>query len=208
MSKLVKRLESKPIFYQFLRFASIGLLNTSFNFLILNTISKALHINEGFNFGLVEAVAFCGAVFQSYFWNRTWTFGSELNVGIKKNLQRLFVVGLLGFVAILIIIVASHLSAPWHFYLMVTVSYLIIQLAIWRAFNFHKSTFSHASHSFLGFFFVTLIGMLINVFLISVISLNLHLTGTDLDKNIAAILASLSSLVWNFIGYKVFVFKS
>ena len=200
-------LEKHNIIYQFLRFACIGFLNTALNFLILNTVSKALSINQGLPLGLVEALAFVAAVVQSYLWNRTWTFGNEQGVSLWKNVLRLLGVGALGVLAIVFVLIGSKFSAAWLFYLTLLVVYLIFEKVLWRAFGFHLSEFNHEGHSFLAFFIVTLIGLGINVWLISLVSSSVHLTHSDLDKNIAAAVATCVSLIWNFIGYKLIVFK-
>ena len=205
--KITGLLERNPVVYQFLRFGCIGALNTALNFLILNSISKALNISQGLPLGAVEGVAFCGAVIQSYLWNRTWTFGSEQGVSLFKNFERLLAVGLLGFLAVVFVLVGSRLSAPWEYFAGILVVYLIIETVLWKYFGFHVSDWNHEGHSFVIFFFVTLVGLGINVLLISFISTNLHLTNTDLDKNIAAIVATGVSLFWNFVGYKLVVFK-
>src|SRR6185437_7352954 len=106
-------------------------------------------------------------------------------------------------VAIILVLISSKVSAPWYVYLGLLVVYLIFEKVFWRYFGFHLSDWNHEGHSFVSFFIVTLIGLGINVWLISVISTNLHITGSDLDKNIAAALATAVSLFWNFVGYKV-----
>ncbi len=206
-AKVTGFLEKQPVIYQFLRFACIGFLNTALNFLILNSVSKFLHIERGWSLGGVSAVSFCAAVIQSYIWNRTWTFGSETGVTIWKNVTRLILVGALGFIGVIFVLIGSRFSAPAIFYTMALVVYLIFESVLWKGFGFHLSDWDHEGHSFLIFFVVTLIGLGINVSLISVISANLHLTGSDLDKNIAAALATGVSLFWNFVGYKVVVFR-
>ena len=206
-NKVTSFLEARLVIYQFLRFVCIGFLNTALNFLILNTLSKALGISQGFSLGAVGVVGFSAAVIQSYLWNRTWTFGSEVGVSLWRNVVRLIFVGLLGFLGVIFVFVGSRFSAPWLFYLTLLIVYLVFEAMLWRHFGFHMSDWDHAGHSFLIFFVVTLVGLGINISLISVISSNLHLTHTDLDKNIAAALATLVSLFWNFVGYKVFVFK-
>ena len=205
--KITGFLERFPVIYQFLRFGCIGALNTGLNFLILNTLSKALGVSQGWPLGGVEVVAFVGAVIQSYFWNRTWTFGSEQGVSIIKNFIRLVMVGALGFLAFVFVLIGSKFFAPWYFFAIELVVYLVFESALWRTFGFHISDWNHESHSFFIFFLVTLIGLGINTVLVSVISLHLHLTHTDLDKNISAFLAVCVSLFWNFIGYKLIVFK-
>src|ERR1035437_1073526 len=94
--RITQLLEKYTIIYQFLRFAAIGFINVALNFLILNGISKAMGISQGWPLGGVEAVAFVFAVIQSYLWNRTWTFGGEQGVSLWKNFLRLILVGAVG----------------------------------------------------------------------------------------------------------------
>ncbi|HVY68216.1 MAG TPA: GtrA family protein [Patescibacteria group bacterium] len=206
-SKITGYMQSHPVIYQFLRFACIGFLNTALNFLILNTLSKALGVSQGWPLGGVEALAFVAAVIQSYLWNRTWTFGSEQGVSLWKNFVRLVLVGALGILAVLLVLIASRFSASALVYFLLLLVYMIFESALWRGFGFHTSDWNHEGHSFLVFTIVTLIGLGINVSLIAVVSANLHLTHSDLDKNLAAVVATAVSLFWNFIGYKVIVFK-
>ena len=204
---ITKLLEKFPIIYQFLRFAAIGFINVALNFLILNGISKAMGISQGWSLGAVEAVAFVFALIQSYLWNKTWTFGGEQGVSLWKNVLRLALVGSVGVLSILFVLVGSKFSAPPFYYFGILLVFLICQVVLWRAFGFHTSTTGHVGTSFLAFFIVTLVGFGINVGLVSVISLHLHITQTDLDKNLAAVLATVVSLFWNFAGYKIVVFK-
>jgi putative flippase GtrA len=205
--KVTSFLEKRTVVYQFLRFGCIGLLNTALNFLVLNTVSKALNISKGLELGGIAAIAFSLAVVQSYLWNKTWTFGAEVGVSLWKNVIRLLSVGALGAVTIIFVLIGSRLDAQAVYYFGVLVVYLLLEGVVWRVFGFHMSDWHHEGHSFIVFFLVTLIGLGINSGLVSVISTHLHLTNTDLDKNIAAVLATGVSLFWNFTGYKVVVFK-
>ncbi len=205
--KITGFLEHKPVIYQFLRFICIGLLNTGLSFLVVNTISKFFGVSQGWKLGVIVGIGFVCAVLQSYPWNRTWTFGGEQGVTLWQNLKRLCMVGLLGGLALVFVAFASGFSAPAIFYLIVLIIYLIIENLLWRHFGFHMSDWNHEGHSFFVFFVVTLIGLGINSFLSSIISTHLHLTNSDLDKNIAVALATGVSLFWNFTGYKVMVFK-
>lgn len=205
--KITGFLERRPVIYQFLRFACIGLLNTALDFLLLNTISKALGITEGVKLGIIDIFSFSVAIVQSYLWNRTWTFGSEQGVSLWKNLIRLILVGALGAIAIIFVLIGSKLQAASAYYAGILLVYLIFESVLWRAFGFHMADWHHEGHSFLVFAIVTFIGLGINVSLVSVLSLHIHLTHSDLDQNIAKILATCVSLFWNFAGYKVIVFK-
>lgn len=200
-------LEKHSVIYQFLRFACIGFLNAALNFLVLNSVSKALNISQGWPLGGVEVLAFLVAILQSYTWNKTWTFGRETGVSLWQNIIRLFLVGLLGALTVGLIFISSRFSPPFYFYLVLLAVYLIFETVLWKAFGFHLADWDHQDHSFVIFFIVTLIGLGINAALTSVISSHLHLTHSDLDKNLSLALATGVSLFWNFVGYKVVVFK-
>jgi putative flippase GtrA len=206
-NSITRLLERYAIIYQFLRFAAIGFINVALNFLILNGISKAMGISQGWPLGGVEAVAFVFAVIQSYLWNRTWTFGGEQGVSLWKNVLRLILVGAVGVLSIVLVLIGSKFSAQPVYYFGILLVFLIFQIVLWRAFGFHTSTWDHAGNSFVAFFIVTLVGFGINVGLVALISLHLHITHSDLDKNLAAVIATAVSLIWNFAGYKVVVFK-
>jgi len=207
-NSLQRLLNKMPVIEQFVKFVCIGLLNTALNFLILNTISKALNISAGVPLAVISYFSFSMAVIQSYLWNRTWTFGGEQNVNLLVNFWRLVKVGILGAVTIIVVITGSKYSAVWYFYGVILAIYLLIESGLWRSYGFHMSNWNHEGHSFFIFFVVTFIGLNINAWLLAFFSLHIHLTQTvDLNKNIAAVLATCISLFWNFIGYKVVVFK-
>jgi putative flippase GtrA len=206
-SKISELISRRPVILQFMRFACIGLLNTALDFLVLNTISKALGITQGLPLGIINLFSFTLAVIQSYLWNRTWTFGGEV-ARLKTNFFRLVKVGSLGAVFIVAVIAASKFQAPWYFFLLMLCMYLLIETILWRSFGFHVSDWNHESHSFFIFTIVTFIGLVINFSLVSSVSVHLHLTqNPDLDKNIAKVIATCISLFWNFTGYKLIVFK-
>lgn len=194
--------------FQFFKFACIGLLNTALNFLILNAISKAMGIDKGVGLAVIDYFSFSMAVIQSYLWNRTWTFGGEQDVRLLKDFFRLVLVGALGAIAIIFVLVGSKYSQPWYYYAGVLAIYLVIESLLWRRFGFHMSNWNHEGHSFAIFFVVTFVGLNINAWLTAFFSVHIELTQTvDLNKNIAVVLATCISLFWNFIGYKVLVFK-
>jgi putative flippase GtrA len=89
---------------------------------------------------------------------------------------------------------------------------------LWKAFGLSQSANSVAvepvrkifglSVQFWTFLVVSLIGLLVNSGLLAFISSNMQLVESpDLNKNLAKIVATFASLVWNFIGYKLIVFR-
>ena len=210
--KLNQLLAKYPIILQLLKFAAIGVINTALDFLILNFISKTLNISSGLKLGQVNVIGFILAVIQSYFWNRYWTFSFEKTVSAWKVFWRLVLMGILGAVAMIAVLFGAKYAAPANYYLIVTLMFLVLEVLMWEAFGLSKNpSVSQSRNQFMLFFLVSIIGLVINSALVALLS-NYSPLATkpgfaDISKNIAKLAATLVSLVWNFIGYKIFVFK-
>jgi len=210
VNRLNGLLQKYPIILQILRFTAIGVINTALDFLVLNFISKTLNISEGLRLGQVNVISFSLAVIQSYFWNRYWAFSSGQILSLWKNFIRLVLVGALGALAVILVLVGAKVSASPSFYLIILLAFAIFQLAMWIGFGLSKIALpaGNQSKQFIIFLVVSIIGLVINSVLLSLISQRFALVSNpDLNKNLAKILATFVSLVWNFIGYKIFVFK-
>ncbi|MCL5008763.1 MAG: GtrA family protein [Patescibacteria group bacterium] len=210
--KLDQLLVKYPVILQILKFGAIGVINTALDFLVLNFISKTLNISSGLKLGQINVIGFSLAVIQSYFWNRYWTFSFETTVSAWKNFWRLVVVGLLGAAALLAVLFGAKYSAPASFYLIVLLMFLVLEVLVWEAFGLSKnSAISKAQNQFVLFILVSIVGLLINSVLVALLSKYSPLAArpeyADVNKNVAKLAATLVSLVWNFIGYKIFVFK-
>ncbi len=80
----------------------------------------------------------------------------------------------------------------------------------WNKYWTFNATKKSTSQEIFRFFAVSASGFLINVLLASLIVYVFYHTSVVDDKqlaNIAAAIATLASLVWNFLGYKLFVFN-
>ncbi len=213
MQQIQKLLEKYPIILQLLRFIAIGLINTALDFAVLNFISKTLGITSGFKLGGVNTIGFSLAVIQSFIWNKYWAFSTEDKVGLLKNFTRLVSVGFLGGVVLLAIIIGSRFQVSNLFYLGSLALLILGQIGIWFGEGIGKGDAEiKASTQFVSFIVVSLIGLIINSVLVAVLSsgvstVNIPGLNPELAKNIAKIIATLASLVWNFLGYKLFVFK-
>mgnify|MGYP001316386050 CR=1 FL=1 len=211
--KLTQLLANKPVILQMLRFAAIGALNTALDFIILNYVTKAFGVESGLNLGLLNVISFSAAMIQSYLWNRAWTFASS-NASPLSNLFRLIIVGGLGFVSFFLVVVGGIYSVVDTYYLFILIVFLIAEILIWYGFGLNLAGDSSVGvgHQFGVFLIVSLIGLLINSGIVVVASLALaptlsNLINVDSVKNVAKILATMVSLIWNFVGYKLFVFK-
>lgn len=209
LSGITGFLTRKPIILQLLRFAAIGVINTALDFIILNVVSKSLGIASGSRLGEINVIGFSLAVIQSYFWNRYWAFSKDRLVDVRNYIIRPILVGALGAGAVAAVLFGSSVSASAGFYVMVFGMFILLELVFWLAFGLGKLALPRQPvEEFTAFLVVSLIGLGINSLLIGTISSGLHLAaGSDLNKNLAKIIATLVSLVWNFVGYKVFVFK-
>lgn len=200
-----KFLQKYPVVMQILRFIAIGLLNTGLSFVIANLISKYFGIIQGNKLGYSSAVGFLAATLQSYYWNKYWAFGEQA-VGLLKNFLRLVVVGAVGVLTLLFVYLGSQFGAAYIYYIVLLLVFMAVQYALWHAFGFAGK--GGGQNLALSFFIVSLIGFLINFFISARFSEAVHLTSnTDLNKNLALVAATAVSLIWNFVGYKIFVFK-
>lgn len=216
MNSLQRLLTEKPIILQMLRFVAIGVLNTALDFIILNFISKALGINSGFKLGTINLIGFSTAMVQSYFWNRHWTFDAAQTIDAVKNFTRLVVVGGIGAAGFLAVIVGAKIGAAPIYYILIFAVFIIAEIVAWVGFGLGQkqpggALATPAGKQFLAFVIVSVIGLLINSTLIAVVSgylaTNSAFGNPDLLKNFAKAAATGVSLIWNFFGYKVVVFK-
>lgn len=207
-------MDQRPVVLQLLRFIAIGAINTTLDFIIFNTLSKFLGIESGYQLGLVNIAGFAAAMTQSYFWNKYWAFGDNSTGNVRvspvSELLRLFLVGGLGAAGFGVVLLGAQFQMESVFYLVTLALFLGLQLILWLVFGLKHKADEHATH-FMVFAIVSIIGLLINIGIVWIASnylatLNLGVNA-DLLKNIAKILATVISLIWNFIGYKMIVFR-
>jgi putative flippase GtrA len=210
--KITGMLQKYPVVLQLLRFGAIGVINTALDFIVLNFLISQFHVTVGAKLGLVNIPGFVLAVGQSYIWNKYWAFSGQQG-DAWKNFLRLIVVGVVGAAAFLLAITGAGTQAqPWYF-IMLFVVFAIAIGVMWHLFGlFSQENSADVQKSSVklatGFFIVSVLGLLINSGIISLITEQVQLvSNSQLNANIAKIIATLASLVWNFIGYKIFVFK-
>ncbi|HMR55143.1 MAG TPA: GtrA family protein [Candidatus Doudnabacteria bacterium] len=213
--RLARLLEARPVILQILRFAAIGTINTALDFIILNYITKSFGVTEGFTLGALNMVGFTAAMIQSYFWNRAWTFHS-FNISPLANAIRLMIVGGLGLFAFLLVMIGSIQGAMENYYLFILVVFIVSEILVWYAFGLKLTSNNgedgKVAQQFASFMIVSFIGLLINSGIVALASSALapslsSFINEDSVKNVAKILATGLSLIWNFMAYKLFVFK-
>ncbi len=211
--KITALLAARPVILQILRFAAIGTLNTALDFIILNYVTETFGVVSGVSLGLLNVISFSAAVIQSYLWNRAWTFASS-SVSTLQNAVRLVVVGTLGLTAFLFVIVGGFQNAAENYYLFILIVFIVAEIIIWYAFGLKLSSKDDrgVGQQFAVFLIISLIGLLINSGIVALASTALapslsSLINAASIKNAAKILATGVSLIWNFLGYKLIVFK-
>ena len=138
-----------PVMFQLSKFLLIGVLNTLVDLGILNLLIFTSGITAGLWFAVFKGLSFIGAVFNSYYWNRAWTFKA-------------------------------------------------------------KSLLDTDAEQLAKFLIISGIGLSINI---TIASLSVNILGPQFglsDKvwaNGAALAAAALVFTWNFMGYKLVVFK-
>ncbi len=210
ISKAESILNRYPIILQFLKFAGIGFLTTAADFLILNLLSKTWHINLGLKLGSVNVISFSIALAHSYLWNSNWAFSQQQGITGWKNFWRSVFVGTLGVLGIGLAILGGRAAAPAVYYLIVLGILAAVEVAVWNYFSLGRP-FAGANTlkaTLTAFIIVSIVGAIINSGLIALITDYWRFTANpDLNKNLAKVIATVFSLMWNFVGYKVIVFK-
>lgn len=211
-SRLESLLTKFPILLQLSRFVAIGVINTALDFIVLNFLAKLLGITAGAELGAINIISFSLAVVQSYFWNKYWTFNT-VHVSLTSNFRRLVLVGGVGFLSFFAVLISAKYSAAPIVYFIIFALFVISELGLWIGFRLIQSAPQNGedgSKQFVVFVIVSLVGLLINSVLVSLLSTRIpeySFINEDLIKNIAKVIATGASLVWNFIGYKLIVFR-
>lgn len=208
--KIIGILESKPVILQFLKFAGIGFLTTAVDFLLLNLISKYLSISVGLKLGGINIFTFAIALAHSYVWNGNWTFGIGDGISAIKSFWRTVLIGFIGVTGIILAVVGGRAQANPLYYLLILGVLAAAEVVIWKSFalGWFERGENTAVHTVFAFAAVSIIGALINSGLVGLITNYWLVTpNLDLNKNIAKVIATAISLFWNFVGYKLFVFK-
>ncbi len=83
--------------YDAAQFLLIGVLNTLVDLGILNFLMWISGISTGAWYSIFKGASFIIAVFNSYLWNKFWTFEARRTKGMEAEFAKFFVVTLIGF---------------------------------------------------------------------------------------------------------------
>ena len=196
---------------QFIRFAGIGFLNTAVDYAVFNIIASYLNVYRGQGVGYITAVSFTVAVLHSYFWNKHWAFGRENSGEVWKSAGQFVAAAVLGAgIVALILFGSGQKYAPLYYFFMLALL-IVGEILLWKFFHLMSNPLGGKSGSEMALFiFVSFIGIGINFAIVSAGTAKIDpLFGLnqELWTNLIKVGATCIALIWNFIGYKVFVFK-
>lgn len=198
------------LIYQFLRFVGIGFLNTAVDIAVFNSLIAGTNITMGRALAALTVVSFSVAVVHSYAWNKFWAF-SESKGSLQQFLAQLIGTGFLGLLIVLLALNGARSQYGLSYFIIVCVLLLIGELLLWRSFGLAwKSSFASERQRIAVFIMVSIGGAAINAIIVGTMTAYIDPVGgfsPELWANVAKVLATALSLIWNFIGYKLFVFK-
>lgn len=203
----------RALFFQAIRFVATGFLNTAVDFAVLNLFAASFGVYIGIGIGAINAVSFSAAVLHSYFWNKYWAFGRQhsADAPLGKNLGQFVGAALLGVAVIGGVILGAGLRYGFAYFLFLLVALLLGEVGLWKIFRLAKDPLAQKSpREFFLFAAVSLIGVFLNSGIVSLGTVlfppqfNLN---QELWTNLIKAGATGVSLIWNFLGYKLVVFK-
>lgn len=99
--------------YQFGKFMTIGIANTSIDLGVLNVLLSLTGAHTGPLYSLFKAFSFILATLSSYFWNKLWTFENPGTHGMRKQFLTFMVVSGMGFIIdVVLATIIVNLVAP------------------------------------------------------------------------------------------------
>lgn len=200
----------RKIFFQLVRFVGIGFLNTAVDFTVLNFLAALLGIYAGTKVGALSAVSFSAAVIHSFFWNKYWAF-AQTDERFLQNVGKFAASAFLGVLALGSVIFGAKQQLGPIFYLWVLGILGVLEFVLWKTFSLQISSSEHEPRKELFLFLiVSIVGVLLNSGLVATLTRNVNpILGLnkELWLNVVKAGATAVSLIWNFLGYKIFVFR-
>ncbi|MDP3993562.1 MAG: GtrA family protein [Candidatus Doudnabacteria bacterium] len=194
---------------QLISFAGIGILNTAIDFAVLNLLASFLGVYTGIGIGIINAASFTVAVFHSYYWNKVWAFSRD-NSGLVRNIGRFVTALAAGGAVLFLVIWGSRQQYSWVYYLIVLIGLALGEIVMWKVFRLKAAVLAGVQREVGTFIAITLVGLLINSGIVVGVTKFIPPAfgfNQELWTNVAKAGATAVSLIWNFAGYRLFVFK-
>ncbi len=201
-----------PLILQFIRFVGLGFVNTGVGFALFNFLTFYFGKFTGLAVGIFSIIGFIIAVSHSYFWNRYLVFGPEQqNQNVFFTLIKFAILGFLGAVVIVGAGYGAKNEYPSTFYLLLLLIILIGEVLFWFGFRVGKDKPAAKSQKdFVLFISVTAVGALIQFALTSLLTATIA-PRFGLSQGLWTYLMNAAAtgvgMIWNFAGYKIFIFK-
>ncbi len=189
----------------------IGFLNTAVDFAVLNLFVSLLGIYRGVELGFLNVISFSIAVLHSFFWNKYWTFASSDDRAILQNLGKFVAAAVLGIALLGAVVWGSKQEFGPVYYFVALLVLAVGEVVLWKTFRLVLAGQAPgAPKELLLFVVVSIVGTLINSALVAVVTGKIEPQfglNKELWLNVVKAAATAVSLIWNFLGYKIFVFK-
>lgn len=139
---------------RFAKFSSVGCVSFVIDFLILNSLSMVLNINRGVGAASISAISFLFANYNSYFFNKRWTF-KDNNLNAKyKTFLKISIIGAMANVSIIYVMTSFVDQAVFSGIVWLNISKLTATLLValfnyisYRKFVFNIKNTSNLCHS-------------------------------------------------------------
>jgi len=165
--------------WQLAKFMLVGALNTLVDFGVFNFLLYAANVSSGTLFSLSKGAGVVAAIVNSYFWNKYWTFAGQDKISVESRLET-------------------------------TEQVVPAEAEAIRVPQGGREDIARTGREFLQFVLVSAGALLLNVgiasFLVNTIGPRAG-ASPNLWANIAALVGTVFSFIWNFLGYKFIVFK-
>jgi putative flippase GtrA len=199
-------------FYQLVRFLGIGFLNTAVDFTVLNLLAVSFGLYTGLGVGVINVISFSAAVLHSYFWNKHWAFGNKQSQDeFWRNFSQAAVAGFLGAAVLVLAVVGAAMKLKFSFFLLLLLILFFGELALWKIFGLAaKPLAARSDKEFLLFLAVSVIGTLLNSGIVASATAFFPPQfgmSQQLWTNLIKAGATAISLIWNFSGFKLLVFR-
>jgi len=87
-----------PVIFQAGKFISVGILNTMIDWGVLNVLMLLTGIVAGNGYKIFKGISFLVAVFNSFIWNKLWTFKKQDTGKTQKELIQFLTFSVIGFI--------------------------------------------------------------------------------------------------------------
>lgn len=199
------KLTSKDVFFG----AINGLIFGALLPVVLKNMNVAISFNKGVMVAIFFTVLAAVGIWIGYLLSKIFPFFFQFAkfgaIGVAN-----FAVDI-GILNLLIFATGMAVGLPYTVFKVISFSFAVTNSYLWNKFwAFKKENTKEAGKEFLGFISVSVVGLILNALIASIL-VNvvgpLGGIGVKTWASVAAAFASVCVMLWNFVGYKFWVFK-